>query len=79
MLKLLLGLGLLRLVEPAAFRRLCVETETAGDYKGVKNPAAFRRLCVETEMKEVDFAGMVPAAFRRLCVETMFSRRTCQS
>ena len=33
---------------PAAFRRLCVETENDGEHVVVLPPAAFRRLCVET-------------------------------
>mgnify|MGYP001789334273 CR=1 FL=1 len=33
---------------PAAFRRLCVETQLAGDMGMTFEPAAFRRLCVET-------------------------------
>ena len=34
--------------DPAAFRRLCVETSIATRVHGITNPAAFRRLCVET-------------------------------
>ena len=33
---------------PAAFRRLCVETELLPVKTNSKGPAAFRRLCVET-------------------------------
>ena len=33
---------------PAAFRRLCVETDKVPEDKKPKDPAAFRRLCVET-------------------------------
>ena len=33
---------------PAAFRRLCVETEPLGRGRNMRWPAAFRRLCVET-------------------------------
>ena len=33
---------------PAAFRRLCVETENFDKFNGIPLPAAFRRLCVET-------------------------------
>ena len=36
------------LQEPAAFRRLCVETVRRSDSCSRSNPAAFRRLCVET-------------------------------
>ena len=36
------------LENPAAFRRLCVETDVSGSRSSVKVPAAFRRLCVET-------------------------------
>ena len=38
-------------VDPAAFRRLCVETELLSDTGEVIEPAAFRRLCVETSSK----------------------------
>ena len=34
--------------EPAAFRRLCVETPAVFIFDSFKFPAAFRRLCVET-------------------------------
>ena len=37
--------------DPAAFRRLCVETTTGGTKTGGVKPAAFRRLCVETLAK----------------------------
>ena len=33
---------------PAAFRRLCVETQTMQNLSQMLDPAAFRRLCVET-------------------------------
>ena len=33
---------------PAAFRRLCVETENIDSKISTSDPAAFRRLCVET-------------------------------
>ena len=33
---------------PAAFRRLCVETILGFNISSVRFPAAFRRLCVET-------------------------------
>ena len=36
------------LVEPAAFRRLCVETAAGRPQPLQRVPAAFRRLCVET-------------------------------
>ena len=35
-------------IGPAAFRRLCVETEHELGQKLKASPAAFRRLCVET-------------------------------
>ena len=35
-------------MNPAAFRRLCVETERISTPDKLRNPAAFRRLCVET-------------------------------
>ena len=34
---------------PAAFRRLCVETDGLSVINAAIAPAAFRRLCVETE------------------------------
>ena len=36
--------------EPAAFGRLCVETEVAAAQGISKEPAAFGRLCVETHI-----------------------------
>ena len=58
------------IINPAAFRRLCVETGERCEYIQPVVPAAFRRLCVETF--SVAPAGYLPmpAAFRRLCVET---------
>ena len=38
----------IRLTEPAAFRRLCVETPVTNPQNPKATPAAFRRLCVET-------------------------------
>ena len=38
--------------EPAAFRRLCVETNLTRADADVYIPAAFRRLCVETNSTE---------------------------
>ena len=35
---------------PAAFRRLCVETSLSSVVEVKSDPAAFRRLCVETEI-----------------------------
>ena len=35
---------------PAAFRRLCVETDATTGIAAGAVPAAFRRLCVETKM-----------------------------
>ena len=55
---------------PAAFRRLCVETNYGiGGYSD-GHPAAFRRLCVETRSWSATVELLTPAAFRRLCVET---------
>ena len=36
------------LIDPAAFRRLCVETSALMPKMAMTDPAAFRRLCVET-------------------------------
>ena len=36
--------------EPAAFRRLCVETASSAYSSTSGAPAAFRRLCVETDV-----------------------------
>ena len=41
--------GPIRADDPAAFRRLCVETLNYTLYAILTVPAAFRRLCVETE------------------------------
>ena len=56
--------------EPAAFRRLCVETVIVFGSASETAPAAFRRLCVETDTQITMPAKSSPAAFRRLCVET---------
>ena len=60
-------------VLPAAFGRLCVETEVEKKAKEMGVPAAFGRLCVETDGF---FRGFIadPAAFGRLCVETVFRK-----
>ena len=42
--------------EPAAFRRLCVETPSREMKKFFEKPAAFRRLCVETRITDGLFA-----------------------
>ena len=60
----------LKLLDPAAFRRLCVETGKDKAEIPAFIPAAFRRLCVETLNLPVLRVGLPPAAFRRLCVET---------
>ena len=57
---------------PAAFRRLCVETQPVVTITPPRPPAAFRRLCVETPTAVAERRAKVPAAFRRLCVETLF-------
>ena len=56
--------------EPAAYRRLCVETIHLLSMKNKNLPAAFRRLCVETNSSVAAVHIEKPAAFRRLCVET---------
>ena len=56
--------------QPAAFRRLCVETLSLSGIHPKRLPAAFRRLCVETLMQFFNWKAKAPAAFRRLCVET---------
>ena len=48
MLKLFTRIGTRLMREPAAFRRLCVETNHFFISSGARLPAAFRRLCVET-------------------------------
>ena len=55
---------------PAAFRRLCVETNSHASEFPEAIPAAFRRLCVETCPPATWRTPPEPAAFRRLCVET---------
>ena len=57
--------------DPAAFRRLCVETGNKKISMGDEDPAAFRRLCVETIDAITAEHLFLPAAFRRLCVETL--------
>ena len=56
---------------PAAFGRLCVETDIDGYFWPSKLPAAFGRLCVETMRDAISRSISNPAAFGRLCVETM--------
>ena len=56
--------------QPAAFRRLCVETSEMFGAVESAVPAAFRRLCVETIPTDNRPNRSYPAAFRRLCVET---------
>ena len=58
-----------RTIDPAAFGRLCVETEMRAGFVGIA-PAAFGRLCVETYMTGFLHDTLEPAAFGRLCVET---------
>ena len=41
-----------RPTSPAAFGRLCVETEGKKDFVRIKKPAAFGRLCVETHKEK---------------------------
>ena len=57
-------------LDPAAFGRLCVETNIHCRTISSTAPAAFGRLCVETKsIKSIDLK-VLPAAFGRLCVET---------
>ena len=62
--------GYRRQPHPAAFRRLCVETDVFIIIDRRSSPAAFRRLCVETISVIKSAVKRSPAAFRRLCVET---------
>ena len=64
---------------PAAFRRLCVETYSSEIRTKENYPAAFRRLCVETLYRQAYISPSAPAAFRRLCVETPPEKRYCSS
>ena len=57
---------------PAAFGRLCVETNKIASAQTGFDPAAFGRLCVETFYKKRELNMKFPAAFGRLCVETNF-------
>ena len=60
-----------KLISPAAFGRLCVETIHLGQGACFCiEPAAFGRLCVETVGMALLSVYVVPAAFGRLCVET---------
>ena len=56
--------------DPAAFGRLCVETEIWEAEMEISKPAAFGRLCVETIFSLAMMSTIRPAAFGRLCVET---------
>ena len=57
-----------RLVSPAAFRRLCVETEKVVLNFPECSPAAFRRLCVETiELDLMDEYGMASRLQAAVC------------
>ena len=64
------------ILEPAAFRRLCVETHLKHQKHRHHGPAAFRRLCVETYQRGRLSHSSLPAAFRRLCVETTAPKPT---
>ena len=44
---------------PAAFRRLCVETNRSCSANTVSRPAAFRRLCVETMLLIAKYEGFI--------------------
>ena len=55
---------------PAAFGRLCVETQSKCKSRLKPEPAAFGRLCVETSQDGLRAHALTPAAFGRLCVET---------
>ena len=70
-LKLRVEIAAREVLEPAAFRRLCVETADWKTSPMRVSPAAFRRLCVETPSQSVLIWRSPPAAFRRLCVETI--------
>ena len=59
---------------PAAFGRLCVETDILNLLLIGGFPAAFGRLCVETLAVEPPLQPLPPAAFGRLCVETQNQR-----
>ena len=63
--------GIRQIPVPAAFGRLCVETNRLikSDMRGL--PAAFGRLCVETVGLALFDDVEKPAAFGRLCVETL--------
>ena len=55
---------------PAAFGRLCVETDLISGRDSLSSAAAFGRLCVETLIAVITVSIIQPAAFGRLCVET---------
>ena len=57
-------------LRPAAFGRLCVETDYVNVRITRRQPAAFGRLCVETVKIDNGCFVSFPAAFGRLCVET---------
>ena len=61
---------MIKIDAPAAFGRLCVETEHPGHRTLSVQPAAFGRLCVETRPHAQQWLTCQPAAFGRLCVET---------
>ena len=70
MLKRIVQVLLLSYALPAAFRRLCVETNKDDLIKLKQWPASFGRLCVETNTtNSIEYDGR-PASFGRLCVET---------
>ena len=46
-------------MDPAAFRRLCVETLERSKEDYTRDPAAFRRLCVETAKAGVETANTI--------------------
>ncbi|RKW30661.1 MAG: hypothetical protein D8B47_00585 [Kingella sp. (in: b-proteobacteria)] len=50
--------------QPAAFRRLCVETVRFLCERRKRQPAAFRRLCVETGVHSLPRRRQMPSRLR---------------
>ena len=77
-LKLLLLPNSKQIDQPAAFRRLCVETLTVLTNCHLLQSQPPSGGCVLKHfLQKLYFLAVHPAAFRRLCVETRLSRMTC--
>ena len=70
-------------IQPAAFRRLCVETKRPAEKKEEKNQPPSGGCVLKHQRAKLNGTAKHPAAFRRLCVETKCAKHckpvTCTS